>query len=46
MKNKGTIEQQIKRLEKSIEKFGDHAKPSQVIGPKQLAINNLKAGKK
>lgn len=38
MKDKGTIEQQIKRLEKSIEKFGDHPKPGHQLGPKRKAI--------
>ena len=42
MKNKGTVTQQIKKLERSIEKFGDQPRTGQIIGPKQLAINSLK----
>ena len=46
MKNKGTVEQQIKKLERSIEKFGDQPRKGQVFGPKRYAIIELQRVKK
>lgn len=46
MKDKGTIKQQIKKLERSIEKFGDPIRLGFTIGPKQQAIEDLKKAKK
>ena len=42
MRSKGTIEQQIKALERSIETFGDQPQQGQTKGPKLLAIESLK----
>jgi len=46
MRNKGDIEKQIRRLERSIRKFGDRPEPGQDKGPKAMAIEELKKGVK